>query len=327
MPCQWSSRLFVLLIGTSLPAFLSGCLSTPQPGVTIHESKLGSVSLAYTQDYALRATHPASLDSRILERVLRGIQVQEQENVIEKLFASEAKQVRAFSDEETAFLAPLLANALTQATSGQEVKFRVAQQDKFNPLTTGGTLYVVGPLLHLTLTHYRAKPYTPDTIYMANRQVPGSTGTTQPLISFILDPPLPTTSTSQSVIMERPDPSTLVINYKVLSSLPQQQIDATATPQREQEKRPIIDERKNNERLAESPPANTPKNVLPDSEDLRRIKDLVIKKDLEMEALKDEVRGLREQLSERDTEIQVLQNEVDSLKKKAAGPRSQKKAP
>jgi len=327
MQRRWRSRLNVVLIGAALPLILSGCISTAQPGVIIHESKQGSVSLEPTQDHALRATHPLALDRRILEQMLRGVQVQEPESVFEHLLGSGPKRVRAISDDETAFLVPLLATALAQATSAQEVKFRVFQRAATETVTTGGILYAHGSFLYLTLTHYRAKPNAPDTIYMPNRQLPGSTGVTQPKVSFTPDPPLPIATTQQPVVMEQPDPSTLVINYKLLSTLLQKKADAMTSSQAGPEQRPATDERMNNVRTAESPVASAPKSTPLDPDELRRVKELVIKKDLEMEALKDEVRGLQQQLSEREAEVRSLQNELESLKKTTLHQQSQEKAP
>ncbi len=56
--------------------------------------------------------------------------------------------------------------------------------------------------------------------------------------------------------------------------------------------------------LVASPPAKSAEKSPSDSEEVQLLKDLVIKKDMELEALKKELRNTQRQLSEREAELQ-----------------------
>jgi uncharacterized coiled-coil protein SlyX len=66
-----------------------------------------------------------------------------------------------------------------------------------------------------------------------------------------------------------------------------------------------------------TPPARFPSQA----EDLQALKDLIIKKDLELESMKTELRLLRQQLDDRDTQSEALK------KKKKPAPKSQSTLP
>src|SRR5213593_2646881 len=155
------------------------CASPPRPELIFHEGPKGSVYLQRASDRSFQAAHPIKLDSSLITRVLRGVRVQDLKGTVETLFASQPKVVRAFSDEDTEFLAPLLATAFSQAASDQQVGFRLTYPstgrsisgrvgagvgssdpplNSLGPEITSGTLYAYGLSLYLTLTQFRHAP-------------------------------------------------------------------------------------------------------------------------------------------------------------------------
>src|SRR5439155_11072852 len=115
----------------------AGCASSPSQEIMIHESNKGTVYLERFPDRSIQAAHPIKLDSSLITRVLRGVQVQGLQGTVEKLFASQPKAVRAFSDEDTEFLAPLLATAFSQAASDQQVGFQLTYPATGRSLSRG----------------------------------------------------------------------------------------------------------------------------------------------------------------------------------------------
>lgn len=117
----WSWSVFAV----PLASFLAYGCASPRPEIIIHESQKGSVYLERASDRSFQAAHPIKFDPSLIARVLRGVQLQERTGTIQTLFASQPKVVRAYSDEDVNFLAPLMATAFSQAASDQQVGFRL----------------------------------------------------------------------------------------------------------------------------------------------------------------------------------------------------------
>lgn len=319
----WYWSVLVVSIASCLVA---SCASSPRPEMIIHESQKGSVYLERASDRSFQATHPIKLEPSLIARVLRGVQLQERKGTMQTLFASQPKVVRAFSDEDVEFLAPLMATACSQAASDQQVGFRLTYPatgrslsggvgagvgssdpplNSLGPETTSGTVYVYGLSLYLTLTQFRHVPERADTINMANRRLPDPTGLDRYQVLFVPEMARRSDTYNQSWLLGEPTLTTLIIDYELLAKLPSIQLEpgmvpSTASP--EAKPRPT-------EATQPSPSAQRGL-VMPaegeaaPSEELQSMKELVIKKDMELEALKEELRSLRRQLSEREAEPQ-----------------------
>lgn len=103
-------------------AVTSGCASITGK---IHESSRGSVYLEEVPDWSFVAAHPVSINPTTMANVLRGVQIEERKSMSNTTSGMELKAVRAFSDEEVEFLAPLLATALSKADPEELVGFRL----------------------------------------------------------------------------------------------------------------------------------------------------------------------------------------------------------
>lgn len=309
---------------------LGGCSWNPKPETMIHESSKGTVFLEPLPDKSQHATHPIKIYSTVTALTLRGIQIQEPPTLIQSLFPSAPKAGRAFSDEDIEFLAPFLTQALARATSGQCVIFRVFHPTPAGTETTGGILYAEGSFLYVTLTQYRAKPRNSE-LYTQNRRPADSTGLGNREVRFIPAaaqlPEAERPSGRQGGFLGEPKLTTLVVKYELLENLASRQAEPGPPPAAQVRATPAKEEQ---EKTALPPERGTARPAEPDSpnlDELRRVKDLVIQKDLEMQELKNEVRGLRQQLSEREADLQAVKSELETLKKKPPAQRPKKKAP
>jgi hypothetical protein len=230
---------FVLLTGITLA--LSACATGPDLDMKIHESERGSVYVERIPDRSFQAAHPITLSADTMARVLRGVVVQDGRGVLGNLAATKPEAVRAFGDEDVAYLAPLLVEGLTKAAADQQVGFRVVQiSAPINPQSsgttlclssvrfpgvcaseitqesTGGSLYARERSLYLTLTDYRHRTERTESDNPANRPIYNSTGLGNYTVQF----------TPESA--KRPDryrttrstDATLVIDYTLLATMP-----------------------------------------------------------------------------------------------------------
>lgn len=143
------------LIFSLFTTFLTGCFSVPRVKTHIHESPRGKVTLRTFSDPSFRTTHPQIVEPSVLTQLLRGLHIQEQKEPIASLITGQTLTERTFTEGEISFLAPLLASALRQATAEEQVLFSLSNQTRTGTEQTEGSLYIDGPALQFTLTHYR----------------------------------------------------------------------------------------------------------------------------------------------------------------------------
>ncbi len=133
-------------------------------GKIILDDPRGTVSLQTITDRSIQATHPINLEPVLLAKILRGLEIQDQEHGIQKYLAGPSPSVPVFSDDQIRFLAPLLAEGLRTAAPDQSVEYRVQTTHKGSALesstteTTAGSLYAYGRLLYVILSQYRYSP-------------------------------------------------------------------------------------------------------------------------------------------------------------------------
>ena len=133
-------------------------------GTIILDDPRGTVSLQTMSDQSIQATHPITLEPTLLAKILRGIEIQDQERGIQKYLAGRSPSVPAFSDDQIRFLAPLLAEGLRTATPDQRIEYLVRTTHQGSMLesstteTTAGSLYAYGRMLYVILSQYRYSP-------------------------------------------------------------------------------------------------------------------------------------------------------------------------
>ncbi|MDZ4733563.1 MAG: hypothetical protein SGJ16_08250 [Nitrospirota bacterium] len=170
---RFTARPISILLAL-LCVVLTACGTT---GTMILDDPRGTVSLQTMSDQSIQATHPITLEPTLLAKLLRGIEIQDQEQrFFQKHLAGRSPSLPVFSDDQIRFLAPLLAEGLRTATPDQRIEYLVRTTYQGSMLesstteTTAGSLYAYGRQLYVTLSQYR---YAPN-----RRQM--STGTIRP---------------------------------------------------------------------------------------------------------------------------------------------------
>ena len=219
--------------------------------------------------------------------------------MLQTLLTGLPKKETVFSENDVQFLAPLLDTALSRASSNQAVRFRTFRASDTGTLTTGGTLYVKDQSVYLTLTEYRVASGGRHTLNKAGRRIRDATGLKQKTVLFVPEGVERTDAEPQRGLEGPPHLKTFVIDYALLAKL------ATVTPEAaspsrapiEETRVPAKDTANGTDRETASADATLEGNTGPGTTE--SLKDLIIKKDLEIEALKEDVRSLRRQLEER----------------------------
>ncbi len=130
----------------SLTLIVAGC-SMFSGEAKVHKNAKGSVYLKEIADWSFEASHPAMIDQMTMLKVIKGVVT----DSTAKMPASGSKPMRMFSDEDAEFLAPLLAQGLSQAKPEQIVGFKVSPSAGSGAEPTAGTLYVHNGSIFLTL--------------------------------------------------------------------------------------------------------------------------------------------------------------------------------
>jgi hypothetical protein len=242
---------------------------------------------------------------------LSGVQIQEHQRALQAVLAGSSSPVPVFSAEQIQFLVPLLATALATAATDQSVGFLVATRrpgdsrlEYSTTETTAGSLYAYGSSLYFSLSQFRSAPARTNTESIAHRRLPDASGLSDHALLF-------TPSFAQrSDNFHRPAAEAftdkfLAIDYQLL----QQVAPSTATPE-QAVPRPEHTIEPSGQSVPVLPPSQSPLNVRktlePRGDEVHTLKDLIIKKDLELDALRQELQSIRrqhdDQITRRDSQ-------------------------
>ena len=229
------------------------------------------------------------------------MQVRDQQNVLRALVAGKGSPAAVFSEEDIAFLTPLLAEALTRAATDQQVGFRLVQAGApayqqragagvgssepalaLSPQEfTSGALFAYGRSLYFSLSEYRHRPEPADTINMPNRRLPDATGLVNRDIIFAPEAAL-RSDLPPPRFTGNPD-MTLVIDYDLLARLPHSSGVTTA---------PAVQPHVSGDQSGTAPPPE----VQPG--ELQVIKEEMKKKEGELQDLRRELDDIKRQLQQ-----------------------------
>jgi len=281
----------------ALLCFVStACGTTGPTGKILFEDPRGTVSLQTISDQSIQASHPINLEPALIARILSGMQVQERERILQELVAGQAPAVPVFSADEIQFLAPRIAKALTTAATGEAVAFLVTSPRQGTGRlehsvteTTAGSLYAYGLSLYVPLSQYRYVPTQTN-----HRRLLDTSGLSNYALLFT------PTAAQRSDNFHRPTGGTstdryLVIDYQLLQQhRPPTGVGvAPAVPLAERVAEPVRDPVPG-ARMSGTP---SPTEALePRDKEIQTLKDLVIKKELELDSLRKELESTRKQL-------------------------------
>ena len=254
------------------------------------ETPRGAVFLEKAEDGWFRTAHPFDLSSEVLATVFQGVHVQQP-------LTDPVLGDRVFSDDDTEFLSSVMSTALSKATNHQVVGFHVVHDRDGSSETTGGILYVQGRLLHLTLTHFRARHEGSELGGLSHRLNPNPTGLAQHQVRFSPEAARRSSRHEQPDVTTAPPLASLVLDYDAL-------VQGAALPPTAVRAHPIRADKgsvflqildpalpmseASASRDTQTPPAATSQTGQAPS----------LEKEGELEALKEEVRTLQRRLSE-----------------------------
>jgi hypothetical protein len=197
-----------------------GCSGVSQSHSQFQADDQGTVEFEEVVDWSFKASHPITINRDTIARILHGVRV------------GTGQGSQAFTDQEVEFLSPSISAALAKASPEQVVVFRVISGTNSAPEATGGTIYVQGQSVYLTLTQFRSKPIkTGFWSWAASKPTPP-----QELMAGTLTFRPESTARMQraapDVAMNYANLSTLVVDYLVLARLTDHELmPAAAKPQ------------------------------------------------------------------------------------------------
>lgn len=286
----------------SLSLLATGC-STLYGGSSVHKSARGSVYIKDVADWSFEADHPAVINQATLLSLVKGLVADDAIKPSTKMPASGSKPMRVFSDEDAEFLAPLLAQGLSQAKPEQIIGFTVSQSAGSGAEPAAGTLYVSRGSLHLTLVptkSRRVSGFTPSGIARIERAPAYTSEWTPGTLAMVIDhqalakASLPGAIPVAADVKPLPSPATLPV--PVAKTMPAQQ-DVPAATQTFAANAPLAStgqpeeiDTKHNELLAKK------------LDELRQVREANRMKESEIAMLKKEVEWMKQELRERSAE-------------------------
>ena len=284
----------------------SACITTPPTGRTLFEDARGAVSLQPVADRSFQASHPVSLEPSLLAQVLSGVRIQERQRALQAVLSGSSSTLPVFAANEIQFLVPLLASALATAAPDQTVGFLITTRRPGGSLlesstteTTAGSLYAYGSSLYFSLSQYRSAPARTNTESIAHRRLPDTSGLADHTLLFTPG------FAQRSDHFHRPADSAstdkfLAIDYHLLQ---QASTSATAPKQAAPGPEQTIEPQRQDVPIVPPPksPVNIQRAIDHRDDEVRTLKDLIIKKDFELDALQKELQSIRRQLDDQIT--------------------------
>ncbi|MCZ6781012.1 MAG: hypothetical protein O7C73_05145, partial [Nitrospirae bacterium] len=166
---------------------------------------------------------------------------------------------------------------------------------------TGGTLFARDLSLYFTLTQFRVEGGGQRTSYTFHRQFPDSTGLRHHKVRFVPEGVERLDRDPESGPIGPPHLRTLVIDYTLLDKLPEAWLSQPARPA-PGVKKGATSARSIDAASATSRSADTHDQKSRSATELQSMKELIIKKDLEIEALKKQFRLLQRRPAEKNVD-------------------------
>ncbi|MBS0152585.1 MAG: hypothetical protein JSR31_16775 [Nitrospira sp.] len=268
---------------------VAGC-STLSGESTVAKTTKGSVYLKEIADWSFEASHPAAIDPMIIRKVVKGVMTEDTVKPSSNMPASGSKPMRVFSDEDTEFLAPLLAQGLSEAKPDQIVGFKVFSSAGSGAEPTAGTLYAHKGSLYLAIAPSQANKGQRFSLSSATRieKSPSFVAMGKGAMTLVID--------YQAVAKASPPESAIVADTPkdTASSVPSAQV-TESSPLRDDEA--LLD------------PQSASSQARTESDALQLSTDELLNRKL------DELQAAREANKRKDSEIATLKKEATLVKK------------
>jgi hypothetical protein len=297
MNSAWMARVGAcLMLGAEL--LISSCSLQPLAPVLVHEGAYDVVVLEPLSS-EIHTQHPVFIDQGVMETILHAVYVQDDERLLQRLLSGRTPPTAVFSDEQSALVSRFLVAALARATPQQQVMFRLSRPQAQGEETTQAILYCAEPFLYFTLQQFhRNQSEIPAD--KPGRQLPDQTG-----LGFrrlILQLP-----SYAGDLAESKSPISLIINYVRIQQWLASRGAADAAPGRLSPLPSPADLETNGPEEKGRAPA------VPRAPSLN---ELIVRKDLEIESLKEEIRNLRQALEVQPREANRLKRLLDNTQRR-----------
>jgi hypothetical protein len=279
---------------------MTGC-STFSGESEIQKTAKGSVHLKEIADWSFEASHPAAIDQMTLLKVVKGVMTEDVVKSSPNMPASGSKPMRVFSDEDAEFVAPLLAQGLSEAKPEQIVGFKVFSSAGSGTEPTAGTLYVHKSSLYLTLTPAQANKGLRFALASAARieKSPSFLAMGSGAMTMVIDyQAVAKTSTPGSVVAERSKDSASFMSIgQVAEAAPSRADEALLDP-------PSVSAQARTE--PDTLQLSTDELLNRKMDELRTAREANKRKDSEIATLKKEATRVKQELRQRTDEVKAL---------------------
>ena len=289
MNAWWIKRFItccLLMAGSSL----SSCAGAPPP-ILVHEGAYDVVMLEPRSREA-QPRHPVTIEPGVMAAVLHGLYMEQDERLLQRLLSGRTPPVAVFPDDQSVAVARYLVQALAQATSAQQVSVRFKAPRSQGEETTQGVLYCASPYLYFTLQQFD-DGHSHGSDAKPGRQLPNSGQGSR----LVFHGP-----TNEIHLAERSSPMSLRINYVEL----ERALSLRAATD-EVSKAPL-----SSLPLTPAAPPFEERPRSPGSPQMSSLNELIVRKDLEIESLREEIRTLRESLERQQSEVTRLKRLLDN---------------
>jgi hypothetical protein len=224
-------------------------------------------------------------------KIFKGVPTAEVQNGSWKMSAAGSKPMRVFSDEDAEYLAPLLAQGLSKAKPEQLVGFRVSSSAGSGSEPTAGSIYVQEGAIHFTVSKGSSSTtFVPETAARSERAQTYAAGGKPGATTHVID---------YRILAKAPMPAALPVTK---SPAPQTSfVTGVSTPVSK----------------TDAVPAHMEGEGQVETQvQLSRAKDMLTKKQSEIQVLRKESDWMKRELRERDEEIKALKATVKAAPKK-----------
>jgi len=269
---------------------LSSCAGAPPP-ILVHEGAYDVVMLEPRSREA-QPRHPVTIEPGVMAAVLHGLYMEQDDRLLQRLLSGRTPPVAVFPDDQSVAVARYLVQALAQATSAQQVSVRFKAPKSQGEESTQGVLYCASPYLYFTLQQFD-DGHSHGSDAKPGRQLPNSGQGSR----LVFHGP-----TNEIHLAERSSPMSLRINYVEL----ERALSLRAATD-EVSKAPL-----SSLPLTPAAPPFEERPRSPGSPQMSSLNELIVRKDLEIESLREEIRTLRESLERQQSEVTRLKRLLDN---------------